>query len=200
MKTLVALGKVEIEARGESRTHLPATTAGGGQGKVGRVPSQAPLRKVAGSGLHGDVGQRARGLPPPPRRTPQPRGRERTHPDRVSVMRNEVTPSGPGAARRDAARRTDARAGTGSPKKRRLPAARRRATGQIGYYPTRKGADVGEAPEGRNGRRPSNRRRKLDAACGPANGAGGERSKRLEVGSTCRGAGSRVPGNSHARI
>ena len=71
-------------------------------------------------------------------------------------------------------RRIDARAGTRSPKKRMLPAARRRATGQIGEYPTRKGADVGEAPEGRNGRRSPNRWRKLDAACGPANGVGGE--------------------------
>jgi len=181
-----------IQARGESRTHLPATTAGGGQGKVGRVPSQAPLRKVAASGWYGDAGQRARGLPTPSRRTPQPRGRERTHPDHVWVVRNEVTPSGPDTVRRDAVRRTDARAGTGSPKNEQ--------PGGEGLCLTRKGADVGEAPEGGNGRRPSNRRRKFDAACGSANGVGGERSRRLEVRSTCRGAGSRVPGNSHARI
>src|SRR5262245_5208534 len=61
-----------------------------------------------------------------------PRGRAWTHPDRVSVLRNEVTPSGPGVASRDAARRIDTQAGTGSPKKRWLPAARRRATGQRG--------------------------------------------------------------------
>jgi hypothetical protein len=49
-----------------------------------------------------------------------------------------------------------------------------------------------KAPDGRNGHRSSNCRRKLDAASGPAEGAGGERSRRLEVRSTCRGAGSRV--------
>jgi hypothetical protein len=141
------------------------------------------------------------GACPAPAADTSPRGRERTHPDRVSVVRNEVTPSGPGPASRDAARWTDARAGTGFPKKQTLPAARQRATGQIGLRgPTRKGADVGEAPEGRNGRRSPNRQRKLDAACGPASGAGGEQSRRSEVRSTCRGAGSRVLGNLHARI
>ena len=180
-------GNQEVSgARGESRTHLPATRAGGGQGKVGRVPSKAPLRKVAGSGFYGDVGHGAWGFATPPRRTPQPRGRERTHPDRISVVRNEVTPSESGSASRDAVRRTDARAGTRSPKKRTPPAARQRATGRIGLRgPTRKGADVGEAPEGRNGRRSSNRRRKLDAAFWPANGASGEQSRRLEVQSKC---------------
>src|SRR5262245_39452110 len=82
--------------RGESRTHLPATTAGGGQGKVGRVPSKAPLRQVARSGFYGEIGHGAWGLATPLRRTPQPRGRERTHPDRISVVWNEVTPSKPG--------------------------------------------------------------------------------------------------------
>jgi hypothetical protein len=174
---------------------------GGGQGKVGRVPSKAPLRKVAGNGFYGEVGHGAWGLATPPRRTPQPRGRERTHPDGVSVVRNEVTSSGPGLASRDAVRRTDARAGTRSPQKRMPLAARQRATGRIGLQgPTRKGADVGEAPKGGKGRRSSSRRRKFDAACGPANGADGEQSKRLEVQSTCRGAGSRVLGNLHARI
>ena len=82
-----------------------------------------------------------------------------------------------------------------------LPAARRRATGQIGLRgPTRKGADVGEAPEDRNGQRLSSRWCKLDAAFWPANGASGEQSRRLEVQSKCRGAGSRVLGNLHARI
>ena len=98
-------------------------------------------------------------------------------------------------------RRTEARAGTRSAKKRMLPAARRRVTGQIGLCGlTRKGADVGEAREGGKGRRSSSRRRQFDAALRPANGAGGEQSRRREVQSTCRGAGSRVLGNLHARI
>jgi hypothetical protein len=127
------------ELEGKAEPTCQPHTAGGGPGKVGRVPSEAPLRKVAASGSDGDAGPGTRGLVLPPRRTPQPRGRERTHPDRASVMRNEVTPSGPGRASRDAARRIDARAGTRSPQKRTLPAARRRATGQIGLVPNPKG-------------------------------------------------------------
>ena len=179
----------------------PASHQGGGRPGESRTGSiGGPVTESRRKWLARRYRAMSEGACPFPSADTSPRGRERTHPDRVSVVRNEVTPSGPGVASRGAARRTDARAGTGSPKKRMLPAARRRATGQLGYYPTRKGADVGEAPAGGNGRRSSHCRRKLDAACGPANGAGGEISRRLEVRTTHRGAGSRVLGNLHARI
>jgi len=87
-----------------------------------------------------------------------------THPGRISVVWNEVTPMGSGIASKDAVRRTDAPAGIGFPKKRMLPAVRQRATGQIGQYPTRKGADVGEAPEDRSSRVTPNCQDKLDAS------------------------------------
>jgi hypothetical protein len=155
-------GVSELEGKAEPTCQPPGR--GEARGRSDRFHRKPRKSKVAGSGLQGDAGHGARGLATPPRRTPQPRGRERTHPDRISVVRNEVTPSGPGVASRDDARQTDTRAGPGFPKKRTLPAARRRATGQIGQYPTGKGADVGEAPEGRNGRRSPHRRRQFDAA------------------------------------
>ena len=68
-----------------------------------------------------------------------PRSIERTHPGRSSAMRNEVTPLRSGDASRGAVRRPDAAAGTGFPNKRMLPAARQRATGQIGRIPDPKG-------------------------------------------------------------
>jgi hypothetical protein len=60
------------ELEGKAEPTCQPHTAGGGPGKVGRVPSEAPLRKVAASGCYGAVGPGARGLVPPPRRTPQP--------------------------------------------------------------------------------------------------------------------------------
>jgi hypothetical protein len=82
-------GVSELEGKAQPTCQPPRR--GGGQGKVGRVPSKAPLRKVVGSGFDGDSGHGAWGLATPPRRTPQPRGRERTHPDHISVVLRLVT-------------------------------------------------------------------------------------------------------------
>jgi hypothetical protein len=86
-----------------------------------------------------------------------PRSKDLDHPERISFTRNEVTPTGPDKIRRNAVRQTGARAGTRSLKKQRPPAVRQRETGRTGPDGlTRKGADVREAPEDRNDRRPAN--------------------------------------------